>query len=120
MPDRARHGCRVRDAEETADSSPVRAPFEREPQAPPPQLVPGLSFSGHPRKRDFARRTVCVLSAPGNRDSTVSVVEGRAVTVETPGRDWAEIGLGLLAAFALAGIGAAGIWAVIVLGSALA
>jgi len=50
----------------------------------------------------------------------VSVVERRAVTVEPPGRDWAEIGLGLLAAFALAGIGATGIWAVVVLVSALA
>ena len=50
----------------------------------------------------------------------MSVVERRAVTVEPPGRDWAEIGLGLLAAFALAGIGATGIWAVVVLVSALA
>ena len=42
----------------------------------------------------FAGSTVCVGVAPGNSDATVSVVERRAVPVE-PGRDWAEIGLGL-------------------------
>ena len=50
----------------------------------------------------------------------MSVVERRAVTVEPPGRDWTEIGLGLVAAFALTGIGAAGVWAVVVLIGALA
>jgi hypothetical protein len=43
----------------------------------------------------------------------MSVVERQAV--EPAGRDWAEIGLGLVAALALVGIGAAGIWAVVVL-----
>ena len=50
----------------------------------------------------------------------MSVVERRAVTVEPSGRDWPEIGVGLVAALALVGIGAAGIWAVVVLVSALA
>ena len=50
----------------------------------------------------------------------MSVVERRAVTVEPSGRDWTEIGVGLVAALALVGIGAAGIWGVVVLVSALA
>jgi len=50
----------------------------------------------------------------------MSVVERRAKTLEPAGRDWAEIGLGLVAALALVGIGAAGIWAVVVLVSSLA
>jgi len=48
----------------------------------------------------------------------MSVVERQAV--EPAGRDWAEIGLGLIAALALVGIGAAGVWAVVVLVSSLA
>jgi len=67
----------------------------------------------------FAGSTVCVGVAPGNSDATVSVVERRAVPVE-PGRDWAEIGLGLAAAFALVGICVAGLWALVVLVGALA
>jgi len=48
----------------------------------------------------------------------MSVVERRGVTVEPSGRDWAEIGVGLVAALALVGICAAGIWGVVVLVSA--
>jgi hypothetical protein len=50
----------------------------------------------------------------------VSVVDEPSVTAEPTGRDWGEIGLGLVAAFALIGIGSAGIWAVVVLVGALA
>jgi len=57
---------------------------------------------------------------PGTVISTVSVVERRAVTVESPRRDWRELGVGLVAALALAGIAAVGIWAAVVLVSALA
>jgi hypothetical protein len=60
------------------------------------------------------------MPASGNSDPTVSAVERRAVAGEPPGRDWPEIGLGLIAAFALAGIGAVGVWAVVVLVGALA
>ena len=48
----------------------------------------------------------------------VSVADGQAVTIEHR-RDWAEIGLGLTAAFALVGIGSVGVWAVVVLAGAL-
>jgi hypothetical protein len=42
-------------------------------------------------------------------------LEGRAVRTESSGRHWAEIGVGLAAAFALIAIYCAGIWAVVVL-----
>ena len=44
-------------------------------------------------------------------------LERRVVT--HPGRRWAEIGLSLVAAFALSGLAAIGIWAVVVLAGAL-
>ena len=76
-------------------------------------------MSGCP-KEGFEAGAVWALPAPGKSDSTMSVVERRAVTVEPSGRDWREIGVGLVAALALVGIGAAGIWGVVVLVSALA
>ena len=68
----------------------------------------------------FTRSTVCMRAAPGNSEATMSVVERRALKVESPGRDWAEIGGGLAAAFALVGICVAGLWALAVLAGALA
>ena len=44
-------------------------------------------------------------------------LERRVVT--HPGRRWAEIGISLVAAFALSGLAAIGIWAVVVLAGAL-
>jgi hypothetical protein len=66
------------------------------------------------------RLAVCAVRAAGNSDPTVSVLERRAVTAEPSGRDWVEIGSGLVAAFALVGIVGAGVWAVVVLVAALA
>ena len=43
----------------------------------------------------------------------------RAVTTESSGRSWAEIGIGLAAAFAVIAMYSAGIWALVVLGEAL-
>ena len=42
-------------------------------------------------------------------------LEHRTVRTESSGRHWAEIGVGLAAAFALIAIYCAGIWAVVVL-----
>jgi hypothetical protein len=42
-----------------------------------------------------------------------------AVRPESSGRDWGEIGIGLVSAFALIAIFTAGVWAVVVLGQAL-
>jgi len=50
----------------------------------------------------------------------MSVFERRAVTAESSGRDWTQIGGGLAAAFALVGICVAGLWALVVLVGALA
>jgi hypothetical protein len=46
-------------------------------------------------------------------------LERRAVRIESSGRNWAEIGVGLTAAFALIAIFCAGVWAVVVLVQAL-
>jgi len=46
-------------------------------------------------------------------------LERRAVGTESSGRNWAEIGVGLAAAFALIAIYCAGMWAVVVLVQAL-
>lgn len=46
-------------------------------------------------------------------------LERRAVRTESSGRNWAEIGVGLAAAFALIAIYGAGVWAVVVLVQAL-
>jgi hypothetical protein len=46
-------------------------------------------------------------------------LERRAVRTESSGRNWAEIGVGLAAAFALIAIYCAGMWAVVVLVQAL-
>jgi hypothetical protein len=48
-----------------------------------------------------------------------AVLGGRAVRSESSGRNWAEIGIGLAAAFALIAMYSAGIWALVVLGEAL-
>ena len=47
-------------------------------------------------------------------------LEHGAVRTESSGRNWAEIGVGLAAAFALIAIFCAGVWAVVVLVQALA
>ena len=47
-------------------------------------------------------------------------LERRAVRTESSGRNWAEIGVDLAAAFALIAIFCAGVWAVVVLAQALA
>jgi hypothetical protein len=47
-------------------------------------------------------------------------LEPGAVRTEPSGRNWAEIGIGLAAAFALIAIFCAGVWAVVVLVQALA
>ena len=49
-----------------------------------------------------------------------AVLGGRAVRSESPDRNWAEIGIGLAAAFALIAMYSAGMWALVVLGEALA
>jgi hypothetical protein len=46
-------------------------------------------------------------------------LERGAVRTEPSGRNWAEIGIGLAAAFALIAIYCAGMWAVVVLVQAL-
>ena len=47
-------------------------------------------------------------------------LERGAVRTESSGRNWAEIGVGLAAVFALIAIYSAGVWAVVVLVQALA
>ena len=47
-------------------------------------------------------------------------LEHGAARTESSGRNWAEIGVGLAAAFALIAIFCAGVWAVVVLVQALA
>jgi len=47
------------------------------------------------------------------------VLYRRAVRTESSGRDWAAIGIGLVAALALIAIYGAGVWAIVVLGQAL-
>ena len=47
-------------------------------------------------------------------------LERRVARTESSGRNWAEIGVGLAAAFALIAIFCAGVWAVVVLVQALA
>ncbi len=49
-----------------------------------------------------------------------ALFEQEAVTTELSGRDWAGIGIGLAAAFAVIAIYVVGIWAVVVLVEALA
>ena len=48
-----------------------------------------------------------------------ALLERQAVRTEPPGRDWAGIGVGLVSAFAIIGVYAACIWAVLVLVEAL-
>ena len=49
-----------------------------------------------------------------------ALLERTAVTTEPSGRNWAEIGLGLAAAFAVIAIYVVGVWSVVVLVEALA
>jgi hypothetical protein len=49
-----------------------------------------------------------------------ALLEHGAVTTEPSGRDWAGIGIGLAAAFAVIAIYVVGIWSVVVLVEALA
>jgi hypothetical protein len=53
---------------------------------------------------------------PGGSDT---VVERRIVRTEPAGRNWAEIGIGLAAAFALIAMYGAGMWAIWVVAEAL-
>ena len=46
-------------------------------------------------------------------------LDGQAVSTESSGRNWGEIGIGLAAAYALVGLGLAGMWAVWVVAEAL-
>jgi hypothetical protein len=87
--------------------------------APLPVYRRNLLVTDRRSNGGFARSTVCVGVAPGNSDATMSV-EHPAVTAESSGRDWGEIGGGLAAAFALVGICVAGLWALVVLVGALA
>ena len=48
-----------------------------------------------------------------------ALIDRRSVRTEPSGRDWAGIGVGLVAAFAMIGVYAACIWAVLVLVEAL-
>jgi len=48
-----------------------------------------------------------------------ALVERRTIKLESAGRDWREIGFGLVAAFALVALFGIGMWAVLVLAEAL-
>jgi len=85
----------------------------------------GTRLRSAPR-RETMQRANEIREPSGGTMSSGALERGDAplarpsVTTEPSGRNWAEIGVGLAAAFALIAIYSAGVWAVVVLVQALA